>query len=66
MLLSNGELFSFGEGSYGELGLGKPHYRLLEPLKVEGNWKGLRKISAGSMHTLALMDSGDFYSWGSG
>lgn len=66
MLLSNGELYSFGEGSYSELGLGKPYYRLLTPTRVEGNWKNLRKISAGFMHTLALNDQGEFYSWGSG
>ena len=66
VLLTNGDLYTFGEGSYGELGLGKAHYRNLKVTKLPSCWKGLRKISAGSMHTLALMDSGEFYSWGSG
>ena len=34
ILLNNGELYAFGEGSYGELGHGEAVYRLTTPKKV--------------------------------
>lgn len=66
MLLTNGDLYSFGEGSYGELGHGEQIYRQRKPSKLDGSWTGLRKISGGVMHSLALMESGKIYAWGLG
>ncbi len=66
LLLATGELYAFGEGSYGELGTGETCFRSKIPCLVPGSWSGLRKISAGSMHTLGLLETGELFSWGCG
>lgn len=64
--LTNGELYSLGEGSYGELGIGKELYRANLPQLIDGNWKKLKKIANGGKHSLAVMKDGELFSWGSG
>ena len=66
LLLTNGELYAFGEGTYGELGCREPVFRQLVPTRLPGLWKGLKKLAAGPMHSLALMETGELYTWGAG
>lgn len=65
VLLSNGQMYSFGKCHFGQLGLGyewmdvfTPH---LIPLRVS-----IKVISTGSHHSLAIDQNGKAYSWGCG
>jgi len=64
VLMANGDVYTMGGGSRGQLGLGSmsSEDRLclvesLQPLKIV-------KVSAGGWHSLAMADTGDLYGWG--
>jgi alpha-tubulin suppressor-like RCC1 family protein len=60
-----GNVYSFGDNYYGQLGHGNTTNRL-EPQRIAGiiENKKIIEISAGSMHNLVLDDGGNVYSWG--
>ncbi|XP_006111115.2 E3 ISG15--protein ligase HERC5 [Pelodiscus sinensis] len=63
-LSKGGELFTWGQNSYGQLGTGK-HLSTCEPQLVEELRDiPLAQIAAGGAHSLALSLSGAVYSWG--
>ena len=60
----DGQLFSFGSNSYGQLGLGDFSAKgIPTPVKMPIGVKTVM-IAAGSHHSLALTDQGELYSWG--
>eukprot|EP01017_Pseudomicrothorax_dubius_P015985 TRINITY_DN1820_c0_g1_i3.p1 TRINITY_DN1820_c0_g1~~TRINITY_DN1820_c0_g1_i3.p1 ORF type:complete len:343 (+),score=83.47 TRINITY_DN1820_c0_g1_i3:437-1465(+) len=72
-LTREGEVFTMGDDTYGQCGLGAkqrksepPYYerRIKAPRKVP-NLTGIAKVSAGNNHTLALTGDGQLYGWGS-
>ncbi|XP_042557790.1 E3 ISG15--protein ligase HERC5 [Dipodomys spectabilis] len=64
-LSKGGELFSWGQNLYGQLGVGKTLSSSPTPQIVE-HLAGvpLIQISAGETHSMALSMSGNIYSWG--
>ncbi|KAJ8027887.1 E3 ubiquitin-protein ligase MYCBP2 [Holothuria leucospilota] len=62
ILLDNGEVYTFGSNSYGQLGQGDTTNRL-SPVKVKVAEK-IKQVSAGSYHTLLLTECGKVYSFG--
>mmetsp|Transcript_21259 Transcript_21259/g.39392 ORF Transcript_21259/g.39392 Transcript_21259/m.39392 type:complete len:1049 (-) Transcript_21259:20-3166(-) len=60
-----GTLFSFGEGRYGQLGLGDDVERTLVPTNVQG-LKHLRvvDVAAGDAHSCAITSFGNLFVWG--
>ena len=65
-LSDSGDVYAWGSGSSGQLGLGKKR-GFPSPQLVWGLMrKGVRQISAGNAHSLALTYNGMVYSWGSG
>uniref|UniRef100_A0A1I7T4Q7 RCC1 domain-containing protein 1 n=1 Tax=Caenorhabditis tropicalis TaxID=1561998 RepID=A0A1I7T4Q7_9PELO len=61
---SQGNLFSMGTGTRGELGVGLVR-RIDEPVHIE-QLAGIRisKVSCGGWHTVVLTEAGDAYTWG--
>ena len=60
-----GDVYAWGVGSAGQLGLGKRR-SFHSPQLVWGLMrKGVRQIACGDMHSLALTYNGVVYSWGS-
>ena len=63
--LAGRNVYVFGSGDCGQLGMGEDLDMQLTPLKHPKLAKlGITKISAGGMHTLALSEGGHIYSWG--
>ena len=65
-LTDTGEIYSWGNNDYGQLGLGTIEPYKLTPQKVTKP-SGVSKfinIAVGKNHSLALTDTGDIYSWG--
>lgn len=61
---SNGDLFSFGRGSYGQLGLGDLDNRNI-PTKIQAlAHKQAIHITCGVSHALAIFSDGDVMAWG--
>jgi len=65
VLLENGDLYSFGQGSYGQLGHGDISQVVNRPTKVAA-LSGVSLIYAGMGHSLAVLENGDVYSFGLG
>ena len=64
-LSDSGDVYAWGTGSAGQLGLGKKR-SFPSPQLVWGLMrKGVRQIAAGDAHSLALTYNGLVYSWGS-
>jgi alpha-tubulin suppressor-like RCC1 family protein len=61
---TNGELWTWGSGADGKLGLGNGYTRYT-PAQVgtATNWK---QVSCGSYHTLAIKTDGTLWAWGNG
>ena len=57
---SKGNLWAWGDNSFGKLGDGTNTNSLI-PLKIINEFK---EISASSTHSLALTENGDLYAWG--
>ena len=71
VLTKTGSVFTFGEGLYGKLGHGEiysPHTKertCPRPKKVDYlEGRGVRQISCGGQHSLAVTVTGKLYSWG--
>jgi alpha-tubulin suppressor-like RCC1 family protein len=62
---SNGELYSWGHGFFGQLGHGDIITKK-EPLKVDHNDLKYRKVKCGSYQTVAIDKKGQVYIWGRG
>eukprot|EP01116_Phalansterium_solitarium_P017283 TRINITY_DN4217_c0_g2_i1.p1 TRINITY_DN4217_c0_g2~~TRINITY_DN4217_c0_g2_i1.p1 ORF type:complete len:449 (+),score=-79.55 TRINITY_DN4217_c0_g2_i1:564-1910(+) len=65
-LLSNGTLFSWGFNEFGQLGDGTTTDRYIAVVVQPETWTGLRvtAITAGSVHSMALLSNGALYAWG--
>ena len=65
----DGALWAWGEGFYGQLGLGDTNDRLVPTLvgaeEVFGGSQ-VRTISCGGVHTLAVTEAGELWAWGQG
>merc|ERR1712137_267225 len=63
---SHGEVYTWGAGEYGQLGHGDnedvKRPKLVESLRT----KSIQKIGCGYLHTLAILDFNNLYSWGRG
>jgi alpha-tubulin suppressor-like RCC1 family protein len=62
-LNKNGEVFAWGDNSYGQIGVKIDSYILI-PLKVNGFKEKVKYISCGSAHPMALTKSGHVFIWG--
>lgn len=60
-----GELYSWGSGTNGRLGHGDTVMQLT-PRRVCALPRRVKTASAGSGHSLAVLESGELYSWGQG
>ena len=60
---SDSVIYSWGKGSYGELGLGFRRTNVIEPLPIQHK-ASFSSISAGESHGAALDLIGNAYSWG--
>ncbi|XP_060782469.1 probable E3 ubiquitin-protein ligase HERC6 [Neoarius graeffei] len=58
-----GEVYTFGEGTHGQLGHNSTNNELL-PRKVEGIDGPAKQVTCGSHHTLVLMPSGLLFTFG--
>eukprot|EP00164_Ancoracysta_twista_P004908 GFYU01006672.1.p1 GENE.GFYU01006672.1~~GFYU01006672.1.p1 ORF type:complete len:690 (+),score=188.72 GFYU01006672.1:180-2249(+) len=64
-LTDTGDVYSWGYGSYGQLGHGGARNQEPTPGLVEMlQGKRVRQIACGANHTVVLTDEGDVYSWG--
>ena len=59
----DGEIYSWGDNSFGELG-GRKRLQYGLPEKVPGINEKIIKVSAGTYHSLVLTEDGEIYSWG--
>jgi alpha-tubulin suppressor-like RCC1 family protein len=59
------ELYAWGKGRNGELGLGEPTVNINTPTKVEGVPK-IVAVAGGNSHSIALSNTGEVWSWGVG
>ena len=61
-----GQIFSYGKGEFGSLGLGgclfTPKPRLISKL----NNKKIVAVACGAHHSMALSEIGDLFTWGRG
>ncbi|MCD9024088.1 fibronectin type III domain-containing protein [Cohnella silvisoli] len=62
-LMEDGMVKVWGLNNYGQLGLGNTTYVQATPTLNTG-LSGVKKLAAGSSHTLALMDDGTVKAWG--
>ncbi len=63
-LLENGSVKCWGDNEYGELGDGKTAVPGSDPVYVRGLKNTVREVTAGGMHTCALLETGEIYCWG--
>jgi hypothetical protein len=62
-----GECYTWGDGTFGILGLGSTYSRH-EPMLVRGTLRGKRivEVACGTLHTVAVTLEGELYTWGGG
>ena len=60
----NGNLWSWGNNSWGQLGLEKSVKESLVPQEINTENTKFKEISAGEYHVLAIDESGNIWSWG--
>lgn len=63
-LYSNGDVYSWGSNTIGQLGLGDKVDRML-PVKIQGV-SNIKYIEAAYAHSMAITNSGNLYAWGEG
>ena len=61
-----GELFTFGHGSYGQLGHGERQYELLPRLVEALAGKNVAGAGVGSVHTAVWTEAGELFTFGDG
>ncbi|KDD73507.1 hypothetical protein H632_c2107p0, partial [Helicosporidium sp. ATCC 50920] len=59
-----GQIFVFGDGDCGQLGLGEDVTEKLRPAPLSVGSNKVVQVVCGGMHTLALTQEGDVFSWG--
>mmetsp|Transcript_12114 Transcript_12114/g.48750 ORF Transcript_12114/g.48750 Transcript_12114/m.48750 type:complete len:602 (+) Transcript_12114:67-1872(+) len=66
LLTDTGEVYTWGEGNYGQLGHGKAISQFNKPLKIAGPLSGrvIVQIACGANHTAALTNMGHLFTWG--
>lgn len=68
-LTDDGQLYVWGRGNEGQLGLGDYRPRtvpaLLKSLGDQTTGTTVLQVACGGAHTIALVDNGDVYTWGS-
>lgn len=66
VLISDGQFFTWGKNSHGQLGLGKDFPSQASPQRVR-SLEGipLAQVAAGGAHSFALSLSGTSFGWGS-
>ncbi|ANW17172.1 RCC1 domain-containing protein [Streptomyces clavuligerus] len=62
---TDGQVYSWGDNSYGQLGNNRTGDDRILPDRVQGLPK-VKQVSAGCDFSLALLESGEVYSWGRG
>ncbi|KAI4884474.1 hypothetical protein NFI96_014102 [Prochilodus magdalenae] len=65
VLTKDGEVYTFGDGTHGQLGHNSTNRELL-PRKVEDIEGPAKQVTCGSHHTLVLMPSGILFAFGQG
>jgi hypothetical protein len=63
-LLDDGSLWAWGDNGYGQLGDGTTTDSS-SPVEVGGGLSGVAAIAAGQRYSVALLDDGSVYAWGS-
>jgi len=63
-LMNNGTLWAWGSNSYGQLGDNSTTKRL-SPVPIQATITDWALVSAGGSHSLALMNNGTLWAWGS-
>lgn len=64
-LVSDGQFFTWGQNSYGQLGLGKECPSQASPQRVKSlDGIPLAQVAAGGAHSFALSLSGAVFGWG--
>ncbi|GIQ81660.1 hypothetical protein KIPB_002651 [Kipferlia bialata] len=66
-LMASGDVLAMGANTYGQLGVGSTYTQTDKAQKVLPFWGSLTPVSlsVGNIHTLAHMDDGSVYCWGS-
>ena len=62
-ITDSGELWKWGYNSNGQLGIGGTTNRHA-PVKVSANGQKIVAVAAGRLHTAAITDSGELWTWG--
>ena len=69
-LTDDGQLYAWGRGNEGQLGLGDYRPRtvpaLVKALGEQSAGTSVLQVACGAAHTIALCDNGDVYTWGRG
>jgi alpha-tubulin suppressor-like RCC1 family protein len=63
---TQGDVYTWGSGHYGQLGIGSRENKTSPVLVSSLQGKRITKISCGSFHTLALTELSNVFSWGRG
>ena len=58
-----GEVYSWGQNDYGQLGDGSKTARYT-PVRAKANLTGIIQVACGARHTVALKTDGSVYTWG--
>ncbi|KAJ1633064.1 regulator of chromosome condensation 1/beta-lactamase-inhibitor protein II [Pavlovales sp. CCMP2436] len=66
VLTAHGEVFTSGKGGWGQLGHASMGEALSPMLVRKLDGRVVTQVAAGAMHSCALTDAGDVYSWGRG
>ena len=66
VVTTHGQVFSFGSGSFGQLGHGDLQQQLTPHLVAALAGVRVLAVQAGALHSLALSDHGAVFSWGLG